>query len=178
MAFALNTCFDDVCAWNENAGTESLVTVFAATNEPWAIDSGFLRPGRLERSIFVGPLDHSGRKEYFHSWFHSKLMEYDVSILTQDDTTILTDLLADLTKHFTGADCALLVRKACLICYVECTSSYKGRVGENAGNSIKREGTILLPHLCHFQEALAKMEHSVSKSDIQMYLEWSKKSLK
>jgi len=39
--------------------------VIASTNEPWAIDRSFLRPQRLERCLFVGPLSAEGRVEFF-----------------------------------------------------------------------------------------------------------------
>jgi SpoVK/Ycf46/Vps4 family AAA+-type ATPase len=44
--------------WNHHTGVEALITVMAATNEPQAIDLGFLRPGRLDRVIFVGKYDN------------------------------------------------------------------------------------------------------------------------
>jgi len=54
LTATLSGCFDDLSIWNRYSGLESLVTVIASTNEPWAIDRSFLRPQRLERRLFVG----------------------------------------------------------------------------------------------------------------------------
>lgn len=39
------------------------VTIVAATNRPDAIDSALMRPGRLDRILYVGPPDAAGREE-------------------------------------------------------------------------------------------------------------------
>ena len=39
------------------------VTIVAATNRPEAIDSALMRPGRLDRILYVGPPDAAGREE-------------------------------------------------------------------------------------------------------------------
>ncbi len=40
------------------------MTVIAASNEPWNIDSTFLRSGRLSVCLYVGTLDCEGRREF------------------------------------------------------------------------------------------------------------------
>ena len=37
------------------------------------MDAGFLRPGRLDRLLFVGPLDRAGREEFLRSWLQVRL---------------------------------------------------------------------------------------------------------
>jgi ATP-dependent 26S proteasome regulatory subunit len=54
LSSALAGCFDDIQIWNSSAGAESIITVVASTNEPWAVDRTFLRPGRLNYVILVG----------------------------------------------------------------------------------------------------------------------------
>ena len=39
------------------------VTIVAATNRPEVIDSALMRPGRLDRILYVGPPDAAGREE-------------------------------------------------------------------------------------------------------------------
>ncbi|KAI9430509.1 AAA family ATPase [Lactarius indigo] len=48
---------------NEMDGVEELVgvTVIGATNRPEALDSALMRPGRLDRILYVGPPDFAGR---------------------------------------------------------------------------------------------------------------------
>lgn len=50
---------------NEMDGVQELVgvTIVAATNRPEAIDSALMRPGRLDRILYVGPPDSAGREE-------------------------------------------------------------------------------------------------------------------
>lgn len=50
---------------NEMDGVQELVgvTIVAATNRPEAIDSALMRPGRLDRILYVGPPDAAGREE-------------------------------------------------------------------------------------------------------------------
>ena len=71
--------------WNQHAGTQALITIIAATNEPQAIDLGFLRPGRFDRVIFVGPLDAKGRFEFFYNWYQRKLYEHEINIMLQNN---------------------------------------------------------------------------------------------
>ncbi|KAF5360883.1 hypothetical protein D9756_004533 [Leucocoprinus leucothites] len=50
---------------NEMDGVQELigVTIVAATNRPEVIDSALMRPGRLDRILYVGPPDQAGREE-------------------------------------------------------------------------------------------------------------------
>ncbi|KAG2127049.1 P-loop containing nucleoside triphosphate hydrolase protein [Suillus cothurnatus] len=50
---------------NEMDGVQELVgvTIIAATNRPDVIDSALMRPGRLDRILYVGPPDQDGREE-------------------------------------------------------------------------------------------------------------------
>lgn len=63
LSSMLAGCFDDVALWNANAGSGATVTVIAATNEPWAVDAGFLRPGRFDRCHLVGVLSDQERRQ-------------------------------------------------------------------------------------------------------------------
>lgn len=48
-------------------GIEPLVnvTVVAATNRPDVLDPALMRPGRLDRILYVGPPDLASRREIF-----------------------------------------------------------------------------------------------------------------
>ena len=64
-------------------------------------DRSFLRPNRLEKCIFVGPLDCDGREEF--------LRNIELSRNIFDEENIKT--IVSLTDGFTGADMSLLIRK-------------------------------------------------------------------
>ncbi|GAB2647172.1 AAA family ATPase [Nocardia goodfellowii] len=87
-------------------GVEPLrdVVVLAATNRPELIDPALLRPGRLERSIFVPPPDGAARLEILRTAGRSVPLAGDVD---------LTALAKDL-DGYSAADCAALLREAAL----------------------------------------------------------------
>ena len=87
-------------------GLEELknVTVVAATNRPDMIDPALLRPGRLERHIYVPPPDEEGRRKIFEVYLRNAdaLLAKDISI----------DELVKKTEGYVGADIEGLVREA------------------------------------------------------------------
>jgi transitional endoplasmic reticulum ATPase len=60
-------------------GLEELkdVVVIAATNRPDIIDPALLRPGRIERHIYIPPPDKAGRREVFKIHLRGKPLGYD-----------------------------------------------------------------------------------------------------
>jgi SpoVK/Ycf46/Vps4 family AAA+-type ATPase len=101
LTASLAAALDDVAAWNANAGSQSLITVLAASNEPWAIDSAFLRPGRLDRCVFVGPLDAVGVEELILTEF--ELFSFVDGGIEVDRSAFLADVGARLAGKYTGA---------------------------------------------------------------------------
>lgn len=67
---------------NELDGIESLVnvTILAATNRPDVIDSALLRPGRIDRILYVGPPDLVTRKEIFRIEFGKMSVATDIDV--------------------------------------------------------------------------------------------------
>src|SRR5579862_3697955 len=67
---------------NEMDGIEELVnvTILAATNRPDVIDSALLRPGRIDRILYVAPPDFASRKEIFGIEFRRMKIAADVVI--------------------------------------------------------------------------------------------------
>ncbi|XP_051125837.1 calmodulin-interacting protein 111 isoform X2 [Andrographis paniculata] len=78
------------------------VTVIAATNRPDKIDGALLRPGRLDRLLYVGPPNQKDREEIFR--VHLRQMPYSSDVCISE--------LSLLTKGCTGADIALICREA------------------------------------------------------------------
>ncbi|HEU5129351.1 MAG TPA: AAA family ATPase [Glycomyces sp.] len=87
-------------------GAEALrdVVVVGATNRPDMIDPALLRPGRLERLVYVPPPDASGRADILRA--NAKNVPF------ADDVDL--DGIADELWLYSAADCAALVREAAL----------------------------------------------------------------
>ncbi len=87
-------------------GVESLrnVVVIGATNRPDLVDPALLRPGRLERLVFVPPPDAEARADILRATAKDVPLAPDVD---------LPKLAADLDR-FSAADCAALIREAAL----------------------------------------------------------------
>lgn len=80
------------------------VVVLGATNRPDLIDPALLRPGRLERLVFVEPPDAEARREI--------LRTAGKSIPLADDVDL--DSLAGELDGYSAADCVALLREAAL----------------------------------------------------------------
>jgi transitional endoplasmic reticulum ATPase len=87
-------------------GVESLrnVVVIGATNRPDLIDPALLRPGRLERLVFVPPPDAEAR---------TAILRAAAKAVPLDPSVDLAALGAELDR-FSAADCAALIREAAL----------------------------------------------------------------
>ncbi|MDD1717844.1 MAG: CDC48 family AAA ATPase, partial [Methanoregulaceae archaeon] len=87
-------------------GLEELknVIVLGATNRPELLDDALMRPGRLDRVIYVPPPDMESRRKIFAVY-----LENAPGILAED---IRVDELVDKTEGYVGADIAALVREA------------------------------------------------------------------
>ncbi len=87
-------------------GVEALrnVVVVGATNRPDLIDPALLRPGRLERLVYVPPPDADARAEILRAAARTVPLASDVDL----------PALASTLDGFSSADCAALVREAAL----------------------------------------------------------------
>ncbi len=80
------------------------VVVLGATNRPDLIDPALLRPGRLEKLVFVEPPDAQARRDI--------LRTSGKSIPLSDDVDL--DALAEDLDGYSAADCVALLREAAL----------------------------------------------------------------
>ncbi|GIZ97788.1 putative conserved ATPase [Tsukamurella sp. TY48] len=87
-------------------GAEPLrdVVVLGATNRPDLVDPALLRPGRLERLIFVPPPDAEARAEILKTASRSIPLADDVDL----------PALAEQLDGYSAADCSALLREAAL----------------------------------------------------------------
>jgi len=85
-------------------GNEGVI-VFAATNRADVLDQALLRPGRFDRTVYVGLPDVKGREEILHVHSKNKPFGPDVDFKT----------IAKTTPGFTGADLENLLNEAALL---------------------------------------------------------------
>ncbi|WUI29174.1 AAA family ATPase [Mycobacterium sp. NBC_00419] len=80
------------------------VVVLGATNRPDLIDPALLRPGRLEKLVFVEPPDAEARKEILRTAGKSVPLAAEVDL----------EALAGELDGYSAADCVALLREAAL----------------------------------------------------------------
>jgi len=80
------------------------VVVLGATNRPDLIDPALLRPGRLEKLVFVEPPDAEARREILRTAGKSVPLADDVDL----------DALAEQLEGYSAADCVALLRESAL----------------------------------------------------------------
>jgi len=87
-------------------GAEPLrdVVVVGATNRPELLDPALLRPGRLERLVYVSPPDAAARTEILRAASRDTPLAADVDL----------DALGAQLEGYSAADCAALLREAAL----------------------------------------------------------------
>ncbi|MFH0711657.1 MAG: CDC48 family AAA ATPase [archaeon] len=135
----------------EMDGIEDLtnVIVIGATNRPDILDPALMRPGRFDRIVYVPVPDKVGRLQIMK--IHTKNMPLDKSV----------DLnkLADETDGYTGADIESLAREAAMLALREDIDTKK----------VTKK---------HFEQAMEKVQPSVTKNDQQRYRQVESKYLK
>ncbi len=136
-------------------GLEELkdVVVIAATNRPDIVDPALLRPGRIERHIYIPPPDKEARKEIFKIHLRGKPLAEDVSI----------DELAEKTEGYTGADIEAVCREAGMLAIRE---AIKPGMSKEEAKEVAKKLKITKKH---FEKALEKVKPSMTKEDIEAY---------
>ena len=97
----LNQLLVEMDGFGRNEG----VIVMAATNRPDILDPALLRPGRLDRQIYVGAPDAKGREDILKVHAKGKRLDDSVSLKT----------VAMATAGFTGADLSNLLNEAAIL---------------------------------------------------------------
>ncbi|XP_043819195.1 nuclear valosin-containing protein-like isoform X2 [Dromiciops gliroides] len=140
----------------EMDGVESRqqVYIMAATNRPDCIDRAILRPGRLDKTLFVGLPSPADRFAILKT-------------ITKNGTTPPLDVSVSLEAiaydprcdYFSGADLYLLIREASICVLRQEMASHK---------SGYKKGEVKVSQE-HFEEAFKKVKPSTSKEDQMMY---------
>jgi transitional endoplasmic reticulum ATPase len=138
-------------------GLEELknVTVIGATNRPDMLDPALMRPGRMERHIYVPPPDAESRRKIFAVYLK------DTGALLTDDVTI--DDLVTGTENYVGADIEALVREAKLSAMREFLTRMAGKTPEELADAVIN---VRLTRE-HFDEARKKVKGSLDREALE-----------
>ncbi|MDI9642370.1 MAG: CDC48 family AAA ATPase [Archaeoglobaceae archaeon] len=136
-------------------GLEELreVVVIAATNRPDLVDPALLRPGRIERHVYIPPPDKEARKEIFKIHLRNKPLAEDVKI----------EELAEKTEGYSGADIEAICREAGMLAIRE---ALKSGVSREEAKEIAKKIKITKKH---FEEAMKKVKPSLTQEDLKKY---------
>jgi transitional endoplasmic reticulum ATPase len=139
-------------------GMEELknVTILAATNRPDMLDDALLRPGRLERHIYVPAPDEESRRKIFEVYLGGETE----SILSRD---IDVGMLVKKTAGYVGADIEALVREAKMAAMRDFIVQMSGRSEQERKDAIKN---IMLTK-AHVEEALLRVKGSLDDEAIE-----------
>ncbi|XP_050981964.1 nuclear valosin-containing protein-like [Labeo rohita] len=133
------------------------VFIMAATNRPDIIDPAVLRPGRLDKTLYVGlppPTDRHAILVTITKGGTKPLLDSDVN---------LEEIAHDARcENFTGADLSALVREACVNALRIHLSSKPAQTHTEPVKDIRVSRV-------HFEDAFKKVRPSVSKKDQLMY---------
>ncbi|NWU61882.1 SPA5L protein, partial [Pterocles burchelli] len=115
--------------------------VVAATNRPDMLDDALLRPGRLDKIIYIPPPDLKGRLSILKICTEKIPLDPDVSL---QDVAVLTD-------YFSGADIENLCKEAALLALQE---------NGLEATAVKHE---------HFVKSLRTVKPSLNMRDLEFY---------
>lgn len=135
---------------NEIDGVEELngVVIVAATNRPTEIDPALLRPGRLDRHIYVAPPDREARLQIVTR----RCSKFNVPELAE-----LFESLADATEGCSGAEVSLLCQEAGLAAIME-----------------NKDAEVVEAR--HFQHALTGISRGITEEMLEYYRGFSERS--
>ena len=139
-------------------GMEELknVTILAATNRPDMLDEALLRPGRLERHIYVPAPDEESRKKIFEVYLGGDTG----SILARD---VDIDSLVKHTEGYVGADIESLVREA----KMEAMREFIIMMGTCGEQERKDAIKNVMITKAHFEAAVLKVKGSLDSDAIE-----------
>jgi len=132
----------------EMDGIEQLkdVIVIAATNRPDMIDKALIRPGRLDRLVYVPLPDQQTRLKIFQIHTRKKPLE---------DTIDLENLAAQ-TEHYSGAEIAEICNEAAL-----------ATLEETLKSADEKQNDVVCQR--HFDEALERVKPRLNSSLLSIY---------
>ena len=123
----------------------SQVTILAATNRPDMIDDALLRPGRLDRQIYIPLPDPSTRKEIFKLQFKKTPVADDVNI----------DFCVSTSEGYSGAEIISICQEAAL-------------------NALQSSFSATAVKWSDFENAFKKVKPRITQDTIEFYETYNK----
>ena len=139
------------------------VFVIAATNRPDIIDPAVLRPGRLDKTLYVGIPTADDRVKILNT-----ITKNGTKPEFTDDVCLENIANDNRCSYFTGADLSLLVREASLQALRKNMNAQWNHITDNNNNS--KEISVKVS-LNNFEYAFNKVKSSISPEDRKMYSE-------
>jgi transitional endoplasmic reticulum ATPase len=136
-------------------GLEELhnVVVIAATNRPDMVDTALLRPGRLDRLLYIPPPDETSRLAIFKIHTKGKPLDADVNL----------EEIARDSKDYVGADIEAVCREAAMLAIREYITP------DMSPEEAKKNADGIRIKMKHFRDALKKVRPTVSRDVAQRY---------
>lgn len=142
---------------SSSAEDRKIVMVLAATNFPWDIDEALRR--RLEKRIYIPLPNFESRKELIKINLRTVEVASDVNI----------DEVARRTEGYSGDDLTNVCRDASMN---GMRRKIAGKTRDEIKNMSKDEISKDPVAMCDFEEALRKVQPSVSAADIERHEKW------
>ncbi len=125
----------------------SNVVFVAATNRPDMLDPALLRPGRLDKIIYVPPPDKKARLEILRIHTRKMPLAEDVDL----------EKIAALTENYSGADLEAVVREAAMI-------------------ALREDFSASRIFMDHFMKAIKIIRPSITPEMVKFYEDWYKQA--
>lgn len=155
----------------DGMGSGKTLFIIGATNRPDILDSGIMRPGRLDQLIYIPLPDRESRVSIFKANLRKSPVADDVYI----------EELADATDGFSGADITEICQRAAKNAIRDSITAGSERAARVEAGELSQEESDALPDPVpcitrdHFESSMSKARRSVSPEIIAQYDEFTAK---
>jgi SpoVK/Ycf46/Vps4 family AAA+-type ATPase len=144
------------------SGSKKIV-VIAATNRPHVLDPALIRPGRLDRLVYVGLPDKEARVRILSRGIGK--IPHDSSC--ESDSAV--ELLAVKTEGFSGAEIVMMLKEAAISCIKSNVGASDDICDTLDALSLENPRNQLLLTWKHLEEALAKIQPRTLPSSLDVF---------
>lgn len=160
----LLTELDGIHPWKDTPGEGGRVVIVCATNRPDLLDSALMRPGRIDRMIYVGVPDESSRERILRIGLRGKSCADDI-----DYSHLVKE---DISGGLSGAELIAACRDAAL----KAMEEYEDALENDDGRDDKQHGDPMI-RMDHLVFALTEMERQITPEMLDFYASFHGKSI-